>query len=229
MTRATNGAATTTSQLPAELTSMASGLSASAKGAADSAGQQFMKFTKFGAFVFGAENMETEEGALFAVNPMGFGHGWIAWGDKAHGNESQMLGEVSAAAKDPLPAKPNPVAGDWSEQRLIQMACISGEDAGEQMLFKSSSLGGKKFYAALVLEVVKKINAGATDIVPVITLEADSYIHAKYGRIFTPLYTIKRWTTMDTVDPEAGVEEQDAAEPEQAPPKRERRPRAGRG
>lgn len=220
-------------QLPAAIADMATGLQQSTA-MIDGGDTQFMKFTKFGSFEYGAENTETEEGAEFAVNPLGFGHGLIAWGDDAHNNEGEMLGEVMASASQPLPAMPDPVEGKWVEQRAMQMACISGEDEGLQVLFKSSSLGGKKFYAGVVMEVVKRINAGESDIVAVITLEADSYQHAKYGKIFTPTFTIVRWQGMDDTAPAANQEEakeeapatEKAPEPEAEKPTRRRRRRA---
>ena len=76
-------------------------------------------------------------------------------------------------------------------------------------------------YAALVTEVVKRINGGETAIVPVITLAADSYQHQKYGKIFTPEFAIVRWAELDAT-PESIAE---APEPEQEPeaPRRRRR------
>ena len=183
-----------------------------------------MKYTKFGEWLYGADNIEVEEGSEWAINPQGFGHGWIAWGDNAHGTEGEMLGEVMGSASAPMPAQPDPVEGSWAEQRAMQMACISGEDAGTQALFKTSSLGGKKMYSRIVMEIVKKINAGALDIVPVVNLTADSYPHTKYGKIFTPDYEIVRWTTMDDAAPAAvEEEEEEEAAPEPAPTPRRRR------
>ena len=210
------------SNLPASVAGLATGLAASAQTAAAGEGQQFMKFTKFGEFVFGADNIEVEPGSEWAINPQGFGHGWIAWGDAAHGTEGEMLGGVMASASGPMPAQPGPVEGTWSEQRAIQLACVSGEDAGVQALFKANSLGGKKMYARIVMEVVKRINAGQLDIVPVVHLTADSYQHTKYGKIFTPDYKLVRWTTMDDAVTAPAVEEEEEA-PEPATPTRRRR------
>lgn len=220
-----NGVATTKGQLPAAVANLAGGLAQSAATATAGSGQQFMKYTKFGEFLFGADSIEVEEGSLWAVNPNGFGQGWIAWGDKAHGNEGEMLGEVMGLASEPMPAQPAVVDGTWTEQRAMQLACLSGEDEGTQCLFKVNSLGGKKFYAALVTEVVKRINAQETTIVPVITLSADSYLHAKYGKIFVPEFTIVRWEEMDTTPEEAVAKAEE--EPEEAPaPRRRRRAKA---
>ena len=161
-----NGVATDNSQLPANLANLATGLAQSAATSAGVDGLQFMKFTKFGEFLYGPDSIEVEEGSQWAANPEGFGQGWIAWGDKAHGTEGEMLGEVMANASGPMPPMPDPVDGQWTEQRAMQLACTSGEDEGVQCLFKVNSLGGKKFYAALVREVVKRIQSGDSKIVP---------------------------------------------------------------
>jgi len=216
MTRKQKGVATSKSQLPAAIADMATGLAESASSATD--GTNFMKFTKFGEYLYGADSIEVEEDSEWAINPMGFGHGWIAWGDEAHGNEGSMLGEVMGPAGQPIPRQPDPVEGSWAEQRALQLACVSGEDEGTQCLFKTSSIGGKKAYASLVLAVVKKIKAGDPEIVPIVTLSADSYTHAKYGKIFTPEFEVVRWQAMDD-KAEAPEKTQDDEVPEQPPEK----------
>jgi hypothetical protein len=182
-----------------------------------------MKFSKIGEYLYGADATEVEEGSEWAINPQGFGHGWIAWGDKAHGNDGTMLGETMIAAAQPILEMPGEVEGTWTEQRAVQLACISGEDEGTQCLFKTSSIGGKKFYAALVLEVVKRIEAGESAVVPVITLDADSYTHASYGKIFTPMFTVIRWEELGATESAA---EEAEAEPEPEKPTRRKRKRA---
>ena len=215
------GVTPSTGQLPAAVANLAGGLAQSAASAATTDGLQYMKFTKFGEFLFGADSIEVEQGSEWAINPQGFGHGWIAWGDKAHDTEGEMLGEVMGPAHEPMPAQPGPVEGSWSEQRAMQMACISGEDAGTQCLFKVNSLGGKKFYASLVTEVVKRISGGEAKVVPVINLSADSYQHQKYGKIFTPTYKIVRWEEIDATEPAAEAPEEEA--PAEEEPRRRRR------
>jgi hypothetical protein len=218
-----NGLTTAKGQLPAAVANLAGGLAQSAQSATSMDGLQYMKFTKFGEFLFGADSIEVEADSQWAINPNGFGQGWIAWGDKAHGTEGEMLGEVMGPAAEPMPAMPAPVEGTWTEQRAMQLACVSGEDEGTQCLFKANSLGGKKLYASIVTEVVKRINAGESAIVPVVTLGADSYQHQKYGKIFTPEYAIVRWEEMDAT-PESAAEAAAAEEPaEEEAPRRRRR------
>jgi len=211
--------AETKDALPATLTNLATGLAQSI--AHSASGGAFMKFTKFGEWLYGAEEIVVEEGSEWAINPQGFLQGWIAWGNKEHNNEGEKLGEVMGAASEPMPAQPEPVDGTWSEQRGMQLACVSGDDEGTQVLYKSNSHGGLKAYNSVILEVVKRIEAGEADIVPIVTLDADSYTHNTYGKIFTPEIKIVKWASMD----QTAVEEEEP-EPEEKPKRRTRRSRA---
>ena len=85
--------------LPANITNMAAALAQSSVSAgAAGGGELYMQFTKFGEWVFGAEKTETEEGSVWAINPQGFTHGFIAWDQD---NTSQgptgevMVGEIA--------------------------------------------------------------------------------------------------------------------------------------
>jgi hypothetical protein len=213
------------SQAPAVLSNLATGLAASVSHTPSGDGQ-FMKFTKFGQWLFGPDEIEVEEDTNWAINPEGFTHGWIAWGDKAHGTEGEMLGEQMCSASTPHPDQPEAVDGKWTEQRGLVMVCVDGEDKGTQVLFKANSRGGLKAYNAIVRAVVKRILARETDIVPLVTLDADSYVHKTYGKIFTPEVNIASWVAQDATSvPEAPAEETEAPaeEPAAAPARRQRR------
>jgi hypothetical protein len=57
---------------------------------------------------------------------------------------------------------------------------------------------------------------GTGKCIPICELNADSYPHKKYGKIYTPLFDIKRWVMPDASDlgtaPAKAVEEQPPAE-----------------
>jgi hypothetical protein len=209
------------SNLPANISNMVTGLAASVQVTGTGAGDMFMKMSKGGIFVYGVENIETEEDALWAVNPAGFLHGWTAWGDKTHGTAGKNLGEKIGPAAQPIFAEGDlpEVQGSWSQCVGIQLRCMDGEDEGTQCLFKSNSLGGRKGYAALLGAVVAKIQSGDPAFVPVVKLESDSYKHEEYGQIFNPLFVIQSWTTMDAEEEEEEEEEQEevASDPEPTP------------
>ncbi len=215
--------------LPANIANMVTGLAQSVQAVgAGTGGQMFMKMSKAGEFLYGAEEIEVEEGSTWAANPAGFMHGWIAWGDKAHGTAGKMLGEkLGPAAQAIFPeADLGPVEGTWTQAIAIQLRCMDGEDEGLQALYKANSHGGRKAYAALLGEVVKKITAGDADFVPLVRLANTSYKHDEYGKIFNPDFIITGWATMDEQPEVPAEEEEEAEEVPEEKPKRKRKARA---
>ena len=222
--------ATTSAGLPAELTSMATGLAASINtaGEGSTGNDLYAKMGKDGVFVYGADNTEFEPGAHWALNPLGIYHGFVAWGDKSHGTEGQNLGEVLVPASQPMPAESDlpEVKGSWTKAVALQLRCVSGEDEGVQVLWKSNSYGGRKAYAALLGAVVARITANEEAIVPIVECKSDSYQHASYGKIYNPEFEIQEWVTMDAKPEAAKVEAKEPEkeeEPEPEAPKRRRR------
>jgi hypothetical protein len=60
--------------------------------------------------------------------------------------------------------------------------------------------------------------------VPVVRLKKEHYQHKSYGRIFTPVFELVRWTGIDTAEPadaSEGQPEEEAAPVEE--PRRRRR------
>ena len=229
-----NEVAKTANNLPANIGSLATSLANSAgqAGAAPTS-DLYLKMTKIGEWVFGVEDDELEEGAVLAVNPMGFQHGFTAWGTEEHGNLGTNVGEVMVGANQPLPSEVDlpDVKGRWTKQIGVQFRVTNGEDEGLQLLWKANSLGARKAYAQLVNAVVARIQEGKSDIVPLVELGTDSYKHKTYGKIFTPEITIVGWTTMDGATPEPAEDKpqqkeldlDDKADAEEAPKRRRRR------
>lgn len=213
--------------LPANITNMAAALAQSSVNAgAAGGGELYMMFTKFGEWVYGAEKTEVEEGSQWAINPEGFTHGWQAWDQDNTSNGPS--GEVMVPATQPMPSEADlpAVSGKWAKAIGVQMRCISGEDEGLQVLWKANSLGARKAYAEILQQVVIRIQAGKTDVVPVVELEADNYTHKTYGKIFTPAVNIVGWSDMD--GNQAAQPEAIEAPAEEAPAKQEEPPRRRR-
>lgn len=187
-------------------------------------GGSFLKMNKAGYWIYGSDDIETEDGSQWGVNPSSFATGFIAWGD------SEVLGEEMASVMgDPIIKANLPdVGATWQQQVAMQLVCVSGEDKGEQVLFKSSSHGGRKRFNDFLQQVIAQLTSGnaGDKVVPVIELDSDSYKHKSYGKIYQPIFSIKSWATQDatleTVDDEPAA----IAEPEPEPePKRKRRAR----
>lgn len=209
--------------VPADLANIAAALQQSQTSASEGAsGDLYAKMTKFGEFVYGADNTEFEPAAKLAVNPTGFQHGFICWDD---GSPS---GEVMVPATQPLPAESDLPAteGKWSKAVAIQARFQGGEDDGIQILFKTNSVGGRKAYAALLQEVIGRIQSGNTDCVPIIHCANDSYEHTKYGKIFVPVFRVLSWADMEGNAAEAeapAIEEAPEEAAEEEAPRRRRR------
>lgn len=190
--------------LPIDPKSLAQGLSQAQQRLPASADVQFIKLTRSGEWVFGADDNEVEDGE-WAVNPQSFVEGFIAWGD------GELLGEEMApmAGTPILQSDLEAVeGGKWAKQVGFVMQCVSGEYEGVTALYKTSSKGGTKAVRAMVEQVVKAITNG-DEIVPIVSLKASHYKHKQYGKIYTPEFKIDRWITMSAT---SAVEELDEDE-----------------
>lgn len=219
---------TANSNLPANIANMATALvqSASQAGASTSS-DAFMKFSKFGEWVYGVENTEVEEGSVWAVNPFGLTHGWVAWGTEAHGTDGQNVGEMMVPVTHPFPQEGllPAVKGEWSKAVGVQMRCTNGEDEGVQVMWKSNSLGGRKAYAALMQSMSARITSGNPECMPLVLLKADNYPHKKYGKIWTPVFEIVGWAAHDAEKPAAPTASVDRLPPHADAPRVEETPK----
>jgi len=183
------------------------------------AGVVIIKMDKTGHWVFGADQTEIEDDSTWAVNPFSFVHGFIAWGD------GEVLGEKMVSVAQPLPeldvAPPNAKKG-WETQVGMSMKCVSGEDAGLEVRYTTTSVGGKRAVQALAVAIATQVETNQTKPVPIVLLKKEHYSHKSYGRIYTPIFDIQTWATMD-VDTKDTQEETAAPAIEAPAPARRRR------
>ena len=177
------------------------------------AGSVILKMDKTGHWVFGADQTEIETDALWAINPFSFVHGFIAWGD------GEVLGEKMVGVHQPLPeldvAPPNAKKG-WETQVGMSLKCISGEDKGLEARYTTTSVGGKKAVQALAVAIATQVEKDQDKPVPVVVLKKEHYQHKSYGRIFTPIFEVQEWVSMDVNASEPNTEVESAFE-EEAP------------
>ena len=170
------------------------------------AGTVILKMDKTGHWVFGADQTEIEDDSQWAINPFSFVHGFIAWGD------GEVLGEKMVSVSQPLPeldaAPPNAKKG-WGAQVGMSLKCISGEDKGMEARYTTTSVGGKRAVQALAVAIATQVEKDQSKPVPIVELGKEHYTHKSYGRIYTPVFAIKEWVSMDV--------EADVAEAEEAP------------
>jgi hypothetical protein len=185
-------------------------------------GAVILKMDKTGHWVFGSDQTEIEEDSLWAVNPFSFVHGFIAWG------EGVVLGEKMGPVSQPLPEVDMPPVGakkGWETQVGCSLKCTFGEDAGMEARFTTLSVGGKKAWATLALAVSAQVEKDQTKPVAVVRLKKEHYQHKSYGKVFTPVFEVVEWISLDgpAVAALAAEAEPEAEEPAPAETGRRRR------
>lgn len=158
------------------------------------AGNVILKMDKTGHWVFGADQTEVEDDSTWAVNPFSFVHGFIAWGD------GEVLGEKMVPVSQPLPeldGAPPAAKKGWETQVGMSLKCISGEDTGMEARFTTTSVGGKRSVQALAVALADQVDKDQSKPVPVVRLKKEHYQHKSYGRIFTPVFEVVDWVSLD--------------------------------
>ena len=180
-------------------------------------GVVILKMDKTGHWVYGADQTEVEDDATWAVNPFSFVHGFIAWGD------GEVLGEKMVSVAQPLPeldvAPPGAKKG-WEPQVGMSLKCLSGEDEGMEARYTVTSVGGKRAVQTLAVAIATQVEKDQSKPVPIVRLKKDHYSHKSYGKIYTPVFEIVDWVSMDG---EAQEEPEAAPAAEPAPTGRRRR------
>ena len=182
---------------------------------AGTAGVVILKMDKTGHWVFGADQTEVEDDSTWAINPFSFVHGYIAWGD------GEVLGEKMTSVQHPLPeldAAPPSAKRGWETQIGMSLKCLTGEDKDMEARFTTTSVGGKKAVQALGVAIATQVEKDQSKPVAIVRLKKDHYVHKSYGRIYTPVFEIVEWASMD-----GAAEAPEVAAEEPAPAGRRRR------
>jgi hypothetical protein len=183
------------------------------------AGVVILKMDKTGHWVFGADQTEVEDGSTWAVNPFSFVHGYIAWGD------GEVLADKMVSVSQPLPetnvAPPGAKKG-WEAQVGMSLKCLTGDDEGMEARYTTTSVGGRRSVQTLAVAIAAQVEKDQSKPVPVVKLKKDHYAHKSYGKIFTPVFEIVEWVSME------GKAEDSAPVTEEAEPATEDTPRRRR-
>jgi hypothetical protein len=150
-----------------------------------------------GTWVFGQRRTIPEEGSKWAVNPLTFKYGYICFGDN-----NKVLDERLVPVSQPKPLiteLPDMGSFEWQEEWSVNMKCLSGADAGVEVVFKATTDGALKAIVLIVDEVRDRLNGGQHDgkIVPIVLLEKDSYQHPKHGPTSYPVLNRIDWMSLD--------------------------------
>jgi hypothetical protein len=201
------------STLPANIQSLITSLEVAqtATPSASSGDFQFLKMTKQGEWVYGADELEVSDDSAFVIDPSSYSQGYVAWS-----KDGDLIDEKMAAAGQPpvlLSALDNSV--DWKVQVGFALKGIEGAEDGEQLLFKTSSQGGKEAISALLAQIIAKARTGVSAFCPVVLLDNSWYKHKQYGKIYKPVLTVDEWVEVPT-----GEDEEEAAPPVKEKPKK---------
>jgi len=104
------------------------------------------------------------------------------------------------AVSQPLPeiddAPPGAKKG-WEQQIGMSLKCLTGDDAGLEARFTTTSVGGKRGVQTIAAALAEQVEKDQTKPVPVVTLKRDHYQHKSYGKIYTPVFEIVDWNSME--------------------------------
>jgi hypothetical protein len=149
-----------------------------------------------GTWGFGQKRTIPEEGSKWAVNPLTFKWGYICFGDN-----NKVLDErlVSVSQPKPLVAELPDMGFPWQEEWAVNLKCLSGADAGIEVVFKATTDGGIKAVVTMVDLIRDRLNGGQHNgkIVPIVLLEKDSYQHNQYGKVWFPVLNTVDWMSLD--------------------------------
>jgi hypothetical protein len=161
-------------------------------------GKDLLRMLKSGEWVFGQSNEEVQPGSRWVANVMSFQHGWCCWVEGGPGQKNELRGEIMVSMAKPKPACPPPIDGTpYKEQRVMDLKCLDGADAGTEVTHKVGSIGGMRAILDLLDKVRARLASNPRYSCPVLVLGTDHYDHNKWGRIYTPVLEVVGWADMN--------------------------------
>ena len=152
-----------------------------------------------GTWAFGQKRTIVEEGSSWAVNPTSFKWGFICFNN--NNKPTERLVPVSQPKPDVTEL---PDTGfKWHEQWAVNLKCIDGADAGTEVVYKPTTVGGIEAIKALINTIRDRFNGGQHDgkVSPIMLLEKDSYPDKEYGRVWIPVLDIVDWMPLSGPPP----------------------------
>jgi len=174
-------------------------------------GLPYLGLDKAGSWKYGQDAVEPEHGSYWAMDLPTARWGHIAWVD------GKPAGEFMTSISESRKTHAELDAGlPWQDQVSIEMLCVSGEEKGTRVLFKTSSVGGVKAFMAYKDACKREIPRDPSKPIAVVQLETTTYHHAKYGKISNPVFKVCGWATMGILRVDEGDSGPDGA-PKAAP------------
>lgn len=192
-------------------------------------GTPLLRLLKDGQWVVGAEDTVIAAGTEAIVNPMSFQSGYSCWTNRGPGQgKNELMGEEMWGINTPKPpASTLPVHHDprtqelcaWKDAMGVDIKLLDGAMQGQQVLYKTTSVGGIRQLSALLDAIMAKLDTGSEYICPIISMGSDSYNHNSYGRTYVPALQIVSWANMagQEEDGEPGTAEVVTKQPDPEP------------
>jgi hypothetical protein len=95
----------------------------------------------------------------------------------------------------------------------MSIKCVSGEDKGMEARFTTTSVGGKRGVQTLAVALAEQVEKDQTKPVAIVRLKKDHYAHKSYGKIFTPVFEVVEWVSMDGEQPKVEAVEETPSAP----------------
>lgn len=161
-------------------------------------GKPFLRLITDGTWVYGQEDTDVQEGSYWVVNPMSILHGWSCWTNYPKGRKNELLGEVMGPVYDDRPHRPED-KGEWpfKEQKGFDLRCLTGDDEGTEVVYKTSSVGGMRAVDGVLSDIQRQIAENPAFLCPIYELQVDSYKHTNYGKTYIPIFTLIGWCDME--------------------------------
>lgn len=201
--------------LPATMNDLINGLDQASTAIASAIGEgSFIKMTKQGEWVYGADDTEVDEGSEWVVNTGSFFNGYQSWD-----TDGELLGEEKVLMTEPpiTRAQLDDVGAPWKPMLGCEILCISGKDKGVKATFGSTAKGGIEAVNNLVKEVVANAKNPNNEgkYTALVKLENTWYKHKQYGKIFKPVFEVIEFIADDDEEiEEASAQAQQAEEPQ---------------
>ncbi len=153
-----------------------------------------------GCWVYGADRIELSERSLWAVNPHSFQFGLMEWYNGEAGAELMVPAGVPYSVNELALQFCNP--DDATQHRIspqisADVKCVSGENEGLQLTYKTSTKGGVDALNTLAQSIAGQGVANANLIVAIVTLTATHYLHRKHKRkTYVPVFKINHFDNL---------------------------------
>jgi len=192
---------------PADLNTLRASLAQVRNALPSSTPSSYLKFDK-GAWFFGAESDELKDGTLLAFNPFTIQYGYVCWtnysdAEKRAGKKNELLGEVLLPMTEPLPALSTleNYGWPWAQQIAMDAAVIDGAHKGAQLIYKTSSFGGRRAISALIDAIFTRLAEDQRFTTPIVKIGCERYKHKnpEFGMIANPVFDIVDWADKDGV------------------------------